>query len=182
MAELNDDWLDTAEPAPTTRDLVLKDPEFKAMAEHTKKLTAQQRNFVACFAASHYDPVLACRKYKEQFGREMSPRRLAKWMQDEPEFLTAITMRESIAARASGVSVANTLDCLADIRRRTLGVDDRACMQALELIGKHLKMFRVAEETTQRREGPGLVVVQIKGDAEITVNPDTDSATIRTVN
>jgi len=185
----DDSWLNIDEPETTqpppkskARDLALRDPKFGQAVECLKDLTQQQRNFIMCFARSHFDPVLACKDYAKTFGRELSPRRLSKWMQDDSAFLTAIVRFEEVAARAAGVSVANTLDCLADIRRRNLGIDDRACMQALELIGKHLKMFRVAEDMNpQRREGPGLVVVQIQGESTVTINSDTESATIKTV-
>lgn len=157
------DWLDI-EPDVTARDLVKQDPQFAALVEHTKTLTAQQRNFLVCYSASHYDPVLACKRYVDTFKRKLSTRKLAVWLRDDPNFGKAIQMREEIAAAAAGVSAANVLDCLADIRRRNLGKDDRAAMQALEMIGKHLRMFRPADETasTQRQLPAFIVGVQIQ--------------------
>jgi hypothetical protein len=164
VAELSDDWLDI-EPTPTARDLVKQDPQFAALVEHTKTLTPQQRNFLVCYSASHYDPVLACKRYAETFKRKISPRKLAAWLRDDPNFGRAISMREEIAARAAGVSVANVLDCLADIRRRNLGKDDRTAMIALEMIGKHLKMFKAVEDERQPGvtvpTGPGLSITFI---------------------
>jgi hypothetical protein len=160
----SDDWLKIEEPTPKARDLVKQDPQFSALVEHTKTLTAQQRNFLVCYSASHYDPVLACKRYEEVFQRKLSQRKLAVWLRDDPNFGKAIQMREEMAARAAGVSAANVLDCLADIRRRNLGKDDRTAMQALELIGKHLKMFRVVEEERDRgaiATGPGLSITFI---------------------
>lgn len=161
----DDDWLNIGdEPRETAKELALRDPQFSELVEHTKTLTAQQRNFLVCFSASHYDPVLAIERYRETFKRKLTQRRLASWLHDDPNFAKAIQMREEIAARAAGVSAANVLDCLADIRRRNLGKDDRCAMQALEMIGKHLKMFKVADETPGgQRNLPAFVVgVQIQ--------------------
>ncbi len=155
----NDDWLDT-EPGPKVpaRELMKQDPQFSELVEHTKTLTAQQRNFLVCYSASHYDPVLACQRYEATFKRTLSPRRLTKWLHDDPNFGKAIQMREEMAARAAGVSAANVLDCLADIRRRNLGKDDRAAMQALEMIGKHLRMFKTEETASNQRQLPAFIV------------------------
>jgi hypothetical protein len=165
----NEDWLTIDEPAPKARDLIKQDPQFSALVEHTKTLTAQQRNFLVCYSASHYDPVLACQRYAETFKRKLSPRKLAAWLRDDPNFGKAIAMREELAAKAAGVSAANVLDCLADIRRRNLGKDDRTAMIALELIGKHLKMFRAVEDTERERgtapTGPGLNITFIHNAA-----------------
>ncbi len=159
----NDDWLNIEEPKTPARDLVKQDPAFMALVEHTKTLTAQQRNFLVCYSASHYDPVLACQRYAETFRRKLSPRKLASWLRDDPNFGKAIQMREELAARATGVSAANVLSCLADIRRRNLGKDDRAAMKALEMIGKHLRMFKVFDEAPTNRQLPAFVVgVQIQ--------------------
>jgi hypothetical protein len=156
MSDAND-WLNV-EPETSARDLIKQDPAFSALVEHTKTLTAQQRNFLVCYSASHYDPVLACQRYAETFKRKLSPRKLASWLRDDPNFGKAIQMREEMAARAAGVSAANVLDCLADIRRRNLGKDDRAAMQALEMIGKHLRMFKTEENTASQRQLPAFVV------------------------
>lgn len=159
------DWLDTEPPAkPTARDLVKADPAFAAMVEHTKGLPAAQRNFLLSFAASHYDPIAAREHYETTFGRKLSARTLSGWMRDDPEFNKAIAMREEIAARISGVSAASVLSSLADIKRRNLGKDDRTAMIALEMIGKHLRMFRIAEDEQQRgvvQTGPGLSITFI---------------------
>jgi hypothetical protein len=158
----DDSWLDT-EPAPPARDLITQDPQFQALTEHTKTLTAQQRNFLVCYGSSHYDPVLACERYERMFKRTLSQRKLVKWLRDDPNFGKAIQMREELAARAAGISAANVLDCLADIRRRNLGTDDRAAMQALEMIGKHLRMFKVFDEAPGQRNLPAFVVgIQIQ--------------------
>ncbi|HEY2858792.1 MAG TPA: hypothetical protein VGJ21_10280 [Terracidiphilus sp.] len=163
----NDDWLDI-EPKPSARDLIKQDPQFSELVEHTKTLTAQQRNFLVCYSASHYDPVLACKKYLEVFKRKLSQRQLAAWLRDDPNFGKAIQMREEMAAKAAGVSAANVLDCLADIRRRNMGTDDRAAMQALEMIGKHLRMFRAADEAPSARQLPAFIVgVQIQQAAPV---------------
>lgn len=169
--ESTDDWLNV-EPETSARDLIKQDPQFSALVEHTKTLTAQQRNFLVCYSASHYDPVLACQRYLETFKRKLSAHKLAAWLRDDPNFGKAIQMREEMAARAAGVSAANVLDCLADIRRRNLGKDDRAAMQALEMIGKHLRMFRAADEAPSTRQLPAFVVgVQIQQTAPVdTVN------------
>jgi hypothetical protein len=158
----NDDWLDI-EPTVPARDLIKQDPAFHALTEHTKTLTAKQRNFLVCYSASHYNPVLACQKYLQTFKRKLSQRKLAAWLRDDPNFGKAIQMREEMAARAAGVSAANVLDCLADIRRRNLGTDDRAAMQALEMIGKHLRMFKVEDAQSTQRQLPAFIVgVQIQ--------------------
>ena len=160
----NDDWLDQdVEPTVPARDLIKQDPAFQALTEHTKTLTAQQRNFLVCYSASHYDPVLACHRYHETFKRKLSQRKLASWLRDDPSFGKAIQMREELAARAAGVSAANVLDCLADIRRRNLGTDDRAAMQALDMIGKHLRMFKTEETQSTQRQLPAFIVgIQIQ--------------------
>lgn len=161
----NEDWLNIDDaPRESARELALRDPQFAELIEHTKTLTAQQRNFLVCFSASHYDPVLACERYRETFKRQLTPRKLASWLRDDANFAKAIEMREEIAARACGVSPANVLSCLADIRRRNLGKDDRVALQALEAIGKHLKMFRAVDETPGgQRNLPAFVVgVQIQ--------------------
>lgn len=163
----DEDWLDI-EPRPTARDLIKQDPQFSELVEHTKSLTAQQRNFLVCYSASHYDPVLACRKYAEVFKRQLSQRKLAAWLRDDPNFGKAIQMREEMAAKAAGVSAANVLDCLADIRRRNLGTDDRAAMAALEMIGKHLRMFKTEDAQTSQRQLPAFIVgVQIQQAAPV---------------
>lgn len=172
----DDDWLNIDdEKHESAKELALRDPQFAALAEHTRTLTAQQRNFLVCYSASHYDPVLACERYRETFKRKLTPRKLASWLRDDPNFGRAIQMREELAARAAGVSAANVLSCLADIRRRNLGKDDRAAMQALELIGKHLRMFRIVEDQPSgaQREGP-LLVVQINqgGLTPVNVTPN----------
>jgi hypothetical protein len=161
------DWL-SIEPATPARDLIKQDPQFQALTEHTKTLTAQQRNFLVCYSASHYDPVLACKRYEETFKRKLSQRKLAAWLRDDPNFGKAIQMREEMAARAAGVSAANVLDCLADIRRRNLGKDDRAAMQALEMIGKHLRMFKTEDALPNQRQLPAFIVgVQIQQAAPV---------------
>ncbi|MGH9642360.1 MAG: hypothetical protein ACRD3Q_08025, partial [Terriglobales bacterium] len=101
---------------------------------------------------------------------------LMKWLQDDPNFGKAIQMREELAARAAGISAANVLDCLADIRRRNLGTDDRTAMIALEMIGKHLKMFRTHDDAPgSNRQLPAFVVgVQIQQ----TVQQPTDAKVI----
>jgi hypothetical protein len=161
----DEDWLNIDDAQrENARELVLRDPQFAELSEHTKTLTAQQRNFLVCYSASHYDPELACKRYAEVFQRKLTPRKLTAWLRDDPNFAKAIAMREEIAARACGVSPANVLSCLADIRRRNLGKDDRLAMLALELIGKHLKMFRVVEEERERGAvpvGPGLNITFI---------------------
>lgn len=173
----NEDWLDIGEHAPTARDLVKQDPQFAELVEHTKTLTAQQRNFLVCYSASHYDPELACKRYAEVFNRKLTQRKLASWLRDDPNFGKAISMREEIAARACGVSPANVLSCLADIRRRNLGKDDRAAMQALEMIGKHLRMFKVFDEAPANRQLPAFVVgVQIQQTAPA---PPVDAITVK---
>ena len=177
----NTDWLALEPPKTPARERIKNDPKFREMVEHTKTLTAQQRNFIAAYAAAHYDPVLACKLYREKFGRDMSPKRLARWMQEDENFLQAIAMREEIAARATGASVARTVSMLQEISRRNfvgkpvldkddkpvldaegkpaMATDDRAAMQALEMIGKHLKMFKPDEQAAPPpREGPGLVI------------------------
>jgi hypothetical protein len=161
-------WLEIDEPKTSARDLIKQDPQFSALVEHTKTLTAQQRNFLVCYSASHYDPVLACQKYAETFKRKLSQRKLAVWLCDDPNFGKAIQMREEMAARAAGVNAANVLDCLADIRRRNLGKDDRAAMQALEMIGKHLRMFKTEDAPTTNRQLPAFVVgIQIQQAAPV---------------
>jgi hypothetical protein len=155
----DDNWLDISEePKTPARDLIKQDPQFQELVEHTKTLTAQQRNFLVCYSASHYDPVLACQRYETKFKRSLSQRKLLKWLRDDPNFGKAIQMREEMAARAAGVSAANVLDCLADIRRRNLGKDDRAAMQALEMIGKHLRMFKTEETASSQRQLPAFII------------------------
>src|SRR5271170_4043436 len=100
----DESWLDIEEPKQAPREMVLADPAFKAICEHTKKLTAQQRNFLACYAEAHYDPVLACRMYKLEFKRPMTPAKLAKWEKEDPDFMKAISMREELAIRAAGAT------------------------------------------------------------------------------
>ena len=171
------DWLDIDEPKQTTRELVLADPAMMAIQKHTKeKLTAQQRNFILCFAESHYDPVLACRMYKLQFKRPMTQTKLNKWMKDEPEFMQAIVMREELAIRASGASVARVVSMYQEISRRNFERDtpetDRVAMSALEAVGKHVRMFKAHEdETTTRRQLPAFIVgVQVQTNPNSTTD------------
>jgi hypothetical protein len=122
-----------------------EDPAFSEVIAALKGLPAPQRTFMACFSRAHFDPVMARKLYKRLTGRVLSGRKLAQWMED-PAFKGAVAKTEELAARAVGVSPANVLSSLADIRRRNLGKDDRTAMIALELIGKHLRMWRSAED------------------------------------
>jgi hypothetical protein len=152
-------WMD-GEPRTRVKALVESDPQFAAIVEHTKTLTAMQRNFLVVYASAHYDPQAARKLYETKYGRTLTAHKLNKWLAEDEQFRKAVTLREEMACRVLGISAAHVLARIKSVEQRA-AADGKynAQLNALEMMGKHLRMWGRDEGTTSaEREGPGLVI------------------------
>jgi hypothetical protein len=165
-------WMDVPEedpfaPPPTTQELVVRDSQ--PLVEAVESLTVPQREFLECLVESRYDTVKARQTYRDTFGKALPTATLSAWMTEE-NFIKAVQVRESIAAKIHGVSLAAVYADLADIKRRNIGTNDRLALSALEMLAKALGAFKQAEERTDIREGPNLTIQVMSKDGSVQIN------------
>jgi hypothetical protein len=142
-------------PPPTPQEVVVRDSQ--PLVEAVEDLTVPQREFLECLVESRYDTVKARERYRDTFGRALPSAELQAWMTEE-KFVRAVQVRETIAAKLHGVSVASVYADLADIKRRNMGVNDRLALTAIEMLSKALGMFKPDENKSPAQVGPGLFI------------------------
>jgi hypothetical protein len=147
MSEVDEwEWLRLSDDdRQLVRGKMMEDPAWGELITTLKALPAPQRSFLSVYSKSHFDMQTARARYRELTGRTLSTKKLNSWLQDA-NFQAAVAKSEELVAKAVGISQANVLSSLAEIRNRNMGADDRTAMIALELIGKHLKMWRPPED------------------------------------
>jgi hypothetical protein len=147
------------------------------LVEALDKLTLSQRQFLDALVECQYDALEARKLCRDDKGRAVSTAQLTRWL-SEPEFVAATAAREKVAAQLHGVSEANVLASLSDIRRRNQGAGkdgDRLALSALELLSKAIGLFQKDEDKKQDyRPGPALVIQVMAPDGTVQIcTPNT---------
>jgi hypothetical protein len=183
------DWmnLDQLPTVGIPQDVVEANPKYQALVASFRALDKKQQEFVRAMPAAQYVAAKALVMLKAR-GSTISERTIYRWLSD-PKVKLAIDLHRELAGNFAGIdalSVMLRVVAWCDYCEEVVPVfkdgveigtqkrDPSNGLKALELLGKHTHALGKVEESTQRREGPGLVVVQIKGDVqEVNVTQQT---------
>lgn len=116
----------------------------KDLAAAVAKLSPTQTRFLDVFVESRYDAHRARELYAERYQKQIPVKMLSGWLR-QAVFADAVVAREELAAKIHGISRAQILADLSDIKRRNIGGGerkDRLALSAIELIAKCLGEFK----------------------------------------
>ena len=153
------EWLDI-EPG---KELTVAEPEPKEL-EVLDALTVDQRVFVEVLTYCRYNLPKAREIYRDKTDKALTLKTLTRWLVD-PKFTAACAKLESLSAQLHGVSKAQVLADLAEIKTRNQGngqTGDRLALTALEQISKCLGQYQRDEDKLTERVGPALVTVYLQ--------------------
>jgi hypothetical protein len=148
--------------------------ELEVAADGLKGPSApRQRLYLLCYVRSMYDPRAARAMYEQTLGERL-PSELVRAWKKKPAFRRALELCESAVYKTLGITPASVLAMTreaADRCMREVPVldsdgnptgrtqwDASGAARFIELLGKHLKVWKDDDRGTTEKEGPALVI------------------------
>ncbi len=178
---MNDDYLDIGEDDDKPSTALPTVPETGEL-EVLNALSVDQRAFAEVWTYCRFNTVKAREMYRDNTGKALPLRTMTRWWVD-PIFLEACAKLESLSAKLHGVSKAQVLADLAEIKTRRQGTTetgDRLALEALTQISKCLGQYANEDHKNEIRTGPNLFVQVVASDGTVrTCTPNYSDTTVR---